>query len=833
MYVLPRLSGLIALATLAIFGVTPGAQASAQSATIDPAGSASTSQACDLYTNLAQGAVATASSANQSQVPAKAVDGNRTSKWTSLASDPQWLQVDLGSSHSVCSVTLNWASYASAFSIQTSDDGTSWSTLASSGASKNGDQTLSVAGSGRYIRMYGTARGDSSTGYSVREFEVYGLADARSPVFTSPASTSFTQGVRDKFTVTTVGVPAVSHLTESGILPAGLRFTDAGDGTAAIAGTPTGAVGDYPVTLTASNGVPPDASQAFTLHLIAAPRALTVSTTADVGNNTGACGDSSVTTPPSPLSLREAICIANNIGSANPVTITVPAGTYRLTHGEFKPGKSKGQNLTIAGAGSANTILDGGHAGRVLNIDWPTVGGITVSISGLTITNGQDDSFGGGAILAGSENQPRPDVLRISDSVISNSQSDVGNPNSAGQPGGGLYMLGGALSLTNVSVTGNSSNSSPGSGVFYHAVGTASPQSLSITGSSFTGNLTANTGSSGTSGGALGLATDFGGTARYTVNNTSFVGNTATSSGAELAAGAAIYQQNGNLTVTGSSFTDNMVAGSGALAKAAFYTVGTSTLHYNRFTGNAGAAVMTGGSGTVDATENWWGCNAGPGNPGCDGLSGTGITTSPRLLLTAVADPSHVTGPNGTATINAGLTTDSAGNPVSAANLTGAFDGLPVTFADPPGDATVTDTPGAHTVPLSGGTASIYYHSNTTVGPDDDSVSLDNATVEVSIEVDQPPAITSADHATFSAGTAGTFTVTTATGYPSAASLTETGALPAGISFTDNGDGTATIAGTPATDSSGSYSLRIQASNGVSPDPTQSFSLVINQGLTL
>ena len=43
-----------------------------------------------------------------------------------------------------------------------------------------------------------------------------------------------------------------------------------------------------------------------------------------------------------------------------------------------------------------------------------------------------------------------------------------------------------------------------------------------------------------------------------------------------------------------------------------------------------------------------------------------------------------------------------------------------------------------------------------------------------------------------------TYTVTT-TGYP-APTITETGALPAGLSFVDNGNGTATISGTAALD---------------------------------
>jgi hypothetical protein len=87
------------------------------------------------------------------------------------------------------------------------------------------------------------------------------------------------------------------------------------------------------------------------------------------------------------------------------------------------------------------------------------------------------------------------------------------------------------------------------------------------------------------------------------------------------------------------------------------------------------------------------------------------------------------------------------------------------------------------------------------------------------------PAVTSADNAAFTVGSAGTFTVTT-TGTP-AASLTETGALPSGVTFSDNNDGTATISGTPGTGTAGSYPLTITAANGVSPDATQSFTLTV------
>ena len=63
-----------------------------------------------------------------------------------------------------------------------------------------------------------------------------------------------------------------------------------------------------------------------------------------------------------------------------------------------------------------------------------------------------------------------------------------------------------------------------------------------------------------------------------------------------------------------------------------------------------------------------------------------------------------------------------------------------------------------------------------------------------------------------------------------AASLNETGSLPSGVTFTDNGDGTATLAGTPAAGDGGVYDFTITASNGVSPDANQSFTLTVRRG---
>lgn len=88
---------------------------------------------------------------------------------------------------------------------------------------------------------------------------------------------------------------------------------------------------------------------------------------------------------------------------------------------------------------------------------------------------------------------------------------------------------------------------------------------------------------------------------------------------------------------------------------------------------------------------------------------------------------------------------------------------------------------------------------------------------------EQPPAFTSVPTATFVVGTSGTFTVTT-TGYP-IPGITLGRPLPAGMSFTDNGDGTATLSGTPASGTAGTYSLPLTAHNGSGADSAQLLTL--------
>jgi hypothetical protein len=129
-------------------------------------------------TNVAQGKPATASSYQPSYgdcpcTAANAVDGNPATRWASDWSDPQWLQVDLGTRTAFRHVQLFWeASYAKAYTIQTSDDGQNWQTVHTVSDGNGGIDDFDVAGTGRYVRVNGTARA-TGWGYSLYEFGVY------------------------------------------------------------------------------------------------------------------------------------------------------------------------------------------------------------------------------------------------------------------------------------------------------------------------------------------------------------------------------------------------------------------------------------------------------------------------------------------------------------------------------------------------------------------------------------------------------------------------------------------------------------------------------------
>src|SRR4029079_16582656 len=119
---------------------------------------------------------ATASSVESATYPASAaVDASTTTRWSSAFSDPQWIQVDLGATYNISRVRLLWeAAYGSAYQIQTSPNGTTWTTVRSvTGGNGGEDDNTALGASGRYVRINGTTR-STAWGYSLFTFEVYG-----------------------------------------------------------------------------------------------------------------------------------------------------------------------------------------------------------------------------------------------------------------------------------------------------------------------------------------------------------------------------------------------------------------------------------------------------------------------------------------------------------------------------------------------------------------------------------------------------------------------------------------------------------------------------------
>jgi hypothetical protein len=433
---------------------------------------------------------------------------------------------------------------------------------------------------------------------------------------------------------------------------------------------------------------------------------LNVNTTADI-DSINAC-TTSTTTIPSTLSLREAVCLANNIQATT--TINLPSGTYDLTSletGELRIATNGGYTLSIIGAGASSTIIqqtDG--VDRIFEEDFATAGGNPLTLQNLTLTGGNCtndttndcDEAGGGAILAGGfPNDP----LTLTNVVISNNATN--------------QLYGGAVSFDapNLTVTNstfsNNKTISAGGGIWFADYAPINETAVvSITNSTFSNNIAGYgvTGNQpGTEGGGLFLEL-YAPYTSVTVTGTTFTGNTATGGGG----GGGIFAE---------------ITGSGNPS----FAVSNSRIYGNTAGGNGGSgmSIEVGAIGNIE--NNWWGCNGGPGASGCDTVnveSGVGSqgNFNPWLVLSVSANPTQVA-TSGASTLTADLTHNSSG--------TGGFsvpDGTPVTFGGML-DSSVNPT----STTLTSGQATSTYTAGSTSGAGSGTATVDNQTVDATIDV--------------------------------------------------------------------------------------------------
>jgi beta-glucosidase len=128
----------------------------------------------DLANAALHQSVSVSSSFSTNTSGSAAVDGDASSAWSSLSSDPQWIAVDLGLMKDLSRVRLQWnTNFASSYTIQISPDGTNWNGIYSTSSGLGGVEDILVSGRGRYVRVYATTQASPGNGYSLSEFEVY------------------------------------------------------------------------------------------------------------------------------------------------------------------------------------------------------------------------------------------------------------------------------------------------------------------------------------------------------------------------------------------------------------------------------------------------------------------------------------------------------------------------------------------------------------------------------------------------------------------------------------------------------------------------------------
>ena len=325
---------------------------------------------------------------------------------------------------------------------------------------------------------------------------------------------------------------------------------------------------------------------------LAAASASAAATTWEVSpGSTGAC------TPADPNCAT--IQAAVNAASGGD-TIQVAAGTY-AEH------VSVGKSLALSGAGAASTTVDGTQSGTVFTVN----PGATVSLSGVTVSNGKGPSFDGGGI------HNDRGMLSVTDITVSGNTSSFG---------GGINSSRGTLNITNSTVSGNSTFFSNGGGIRNGGV-------LNITNTTVSGN-SASEGGGGIFNGSTLNVTDItvsgnsakngggihnGDGARMNLTDSTVGDNSALF-------GGGISNDGGTLSVTDSTVSGNSGGEGGGIANhhrvfARFIIGGVlnltnSTVSHNSATSGGGGVFKSDFAGTiVNARNNIIADNTAPSAP--------------------------------------------------------------------------------------------------------------------------------------------------------------------------------------------------------------------------
>ena len=571
------------------------------------------------------------------------------------------------------------------------------------------------------------------------------VSEQTPPAITSASTASFTVGRFRTFTVTATGRPTPG-ISETGTLPAGVTFVDNENGTATLSGTPRpGTAAAYRLTISADNGVKPDAIQSFTLTVTAtatASRAPAITSANAASFTVGKAGNFMVDTTGSPTPK------ISKTGTL-PAGVTFEDSTDGVAWLSGTPGPGTGgtYRLTIR---AANGVLPDAIQSFTLTVTAAATvsrAPVITSANAAAFTAGKAGNF-----MVTATGRPTPKISET-----------------------GTLPAGVTFEDSTDGVTSLSGTPGPGTGGTYRLTIRAANGVLPDAIQSFTLTVTA-------------TATVSRAPAITSANAASFTAGTA-----------------GAFTVTATGSPTPKIGSTGTLPSGVTlvdHRDGTATLSGTPGPGTAAAyrLTITAANGVLpDATQSFT-------------LTVTAATVSRAPAITSASTASFTAGTAGAFTVTA------TGSPTPKIGSTGT---LPsgVTLVDHrDGVASLSGTPGP-------GTAAAYRVTITAANgvlPD----AIQSFTLTVAVPGSPlAPAITSASTASFTAGTAGAFTVT-ATGSPTP-KIGNAGTLPSGVTLVDHRDGTATLSGTPGPGTAAAYRLTITAANGVLPDATQSFTLTV------
>ena len=672
----------------------------------------------------------------------------------------------------------------------------------------------------------GSVSASNGVGTAVRQS--FTITVDQAPAFTDgPPTSPTTIGTLYNFTYTASGFPSPTFSVTPGTLPPGFTLNPNG----LLSGISTQA-GTFSGTVTASNGISPSASQAFSITVkpLSAPSFSNAPLTVIITINTPLNFDYTANGTPSPTfsiisgSLPAGLSFSTSgVLSGTPTHIGVYTGTITASNG-ISPNATQNYSITVLNNLVQHySILHDFADGSVPNDGnqaWASlIQGSDQNFYGTTVATGSATtgiaykitSSGVDSVLHTFTDSSVPNVGRGSyASLIQSSGLFYGTTCYSGDGGGGVFKMtsSGTVSLMHLFGDGTVHNdgSSPfaplilaADGNFYGTTdigGSAgegtifriTPQGLVTILHSFGDGSVANDGTNPkgalmqdtNDGNFYGMTTGGGSANEGVAYKMTVQGNAAT---------VAILHQFGSFSGDGTYPVGGLTQG----ADGSLYgnTEGGGTTKYGSYYGTA-FKITT--QGTMTILHNFW-----DGSTGYDGYSpNAGLTLgSDGNFYGTTSDGGNSTNngtifrmtPQGTVTVlyTFGTITNDGTNPYSGLvqGSDGSFYGTTIY-----GGTTTGFTPGGY------GTV-------------------------FKLTLVSPPAFTSAASATFTAGQSNTFAVT-ATGAP----IFSASGLPSWASLNQ---ATGVLSGTPPITSAGSYTVILTANNGASPNATQTFILSVGQ----